>query len=84
MDIDRFDQIVQHRGSQFLQMQILLRLTDEFIHILRLIFLPLNLIFQYVNLFSQFVLFLFVVVCEHLEPCLTELPTHHILINTLE
>ena len=62
MDIDCFDQIVQHCGSQFLQMQIFLRLTDEFIHILRLIFLLLNFFFQYVNLFSQFSLFLFVVV----------------------
>ena len=58
MNTDGFDQIVQHCGSQFLQVQMLLRLTDKLIHILCLIFLLLNLIFQYVNLFSQFVLFL--------------------------
>jgi len=84
MDIDRFDQIVQHCGSQFLQMQILLGRTDEFVHILRLIFLLLNFIFQNVNLFSQFCLLLLVIVCEHLEPCFSEFATHHILINALE
>ena len=56
MNIDRFDQIVQHCGSQLLQMQILLRLTDKLIHILCLIFLLLNLIFQYVNLLRSLTL----------------------------
>ena len=84
MNIDGFDQIVQHCGSQLLQMQILLRLTDKFVHILRLIFLPPNFFFQYVNLFSQFCLFLFVIVCEHLEPSFSEFAVDHILINTLE
>ena len=84
MNIDSFHQIVQHCGSQLLQVQILLRLTDKLVHILRLIFLLLNFFFQYVNLFSQFSLFLFVVICEYLKPCFTEFATHHILINTLE
>ena len=84
MDIDRFDQIVQHCGSQFLQMQLLLRLTDKLVHILLLIFLLLNFIFQNVNLLSQFCLLLRVIVCEHLEPSFREFATHHILINTLE
>jgi len=84
MDIDRFDQIVQHCGSQLLQVQILLRLTDKFVHILRLIFLLLNFIFQNVNLFSQLCLLLLVVICEHLKPGFSEFSTHHILVNTLE
>ena len=46
MNIDRFDQIVQYCGSQLLQVQILLRLADELIYILRLIFLLLNFFFQ--------------------------------------
>ena len=81
MDIDCFDQIVQHCGSQLLQVQLLLRLTDIFVHILRLIFLLLNLLFKYVNLFSQFRLFLFVIIGEHLEPSFSEFAVDHILIN---